>query len=74
MEIFDDPARSQTLALILGGLGGSLVAVAIAFELTALVIIGALVLAASGAVWAIRGVKEDQVAEANAAMGDDSQK
>ncbi len=63
VHIFDDPKKSQTLALVLGALGAPLIAIGIAIESTLILIVGILVLGASGAAWAIRGVKEDQVAD-----------
>ena len=62
MQVFDDPTKSRKLALGLGVLGGPLVAIGIAVESTIVTTIGVVVLAASGATWAIRGVKEDQIA------------
>jgi|GEM_PF-7012301 len=60
-EIFDDPKRSQKLALTLGALGGPFVALGITLESVPVLILGIIGLAASGAVWTIRGIKEDQV-------------
>jgi len=65
MDIFDDPARSQNLALGLGAAGAPLIAIGVSIDSGVMQIIGAIVLAASGAVWAIRGFKEDSVAENN---------
>lgn len=58
-----DPVRSRNLALILGALGGPLIAIGIAIESVPLLVLGVIGLAASGAVWTIRGIKEDQVKE-----------
>jgi len=60
--IFDDPKQSFKLAMGLGVAGGILVAIAAGISNTPLLIVGIIVLMASGGAWAYRGVKEDQVA------------
>ncbi len=63
MDVFNDPKKSAYLALGLGFLGGPLVAIGIAAESVVVLVIGIILLAASGIAWAIRGVKEDELSE-----------
>jgi len=60
---FDNPKHTRNLALGLGALGGALVAIGISLEWVPMLVLGAITLAASGATWAVRGIKEDQAAE-----------
>lgn len=61
--IMADPKRSQILALTLGFVGGLLIAIGVGIDMNALFIVGLVILVASGAVWAIRGVMEDKATE-----------
>ena len=63
MDLFDDPVRSRNLAMALGVLGGIITAIAVGISNTPVLVIGVVVLMASGITWAIRGVKEDQAAQ-----------
>lgn len=60
-ETLADPERSRNLALGLGALGGPLIALGIALESMPVVVVAMVVLAASAAVWTMRGIREDQV-------------
>ena len=62
LTLFDNPKRSAAVALALGLIGGILTAIAFGIENGPLVVIGIVILMASGVTWAIRGVREDQVA------------
>jgi len=64
MDLFDDPKKSMQVALGLGALGGPLVAIGAAIDSSVVLIIGVIVLMASGVTWAVRGVKEDEAKEA----------
>lgn len=61
MEFFDDRKRSFQLAMALGVIGGPLVAIGFATESVPVLVVGIIALIASGVIWALRGVREDQL-------------
>lgn len=57
---FDSKRNTTVLALALGVIGGLLTAIGFGIESLPVLVIGVVVVASSGAVWMIQGIREDR--------------